>query len=326
MKDSLLSIKNLNIQFFDKDKCIYAVQGVNFTLFENQILAVVGESGCGKTTLAKAIIGLLPSEKITIKGQIYYQGKPLIPFSEKKMQILRGKHIAMIFQDPLNSLNPTISIGKQLTESYLYHFPIASLQEANEQALNLLEEVGVPNPQKCLSSYPYMLSGGMRQRVVIAIALICCPKLLIADEPTTALDLTIQAQILDLLKKIQIKRKMSIIWITHDLSIVSQFCEKVLVMYAGQIIESGNTEKLFSSALHPYTQKLLQIIPQSKLIPFEPIEGSPPDLGTVSVGCSFCARCDKSMRICLSQKPFLVEVKQGQFCACFQYDSRRKKL
>ena len=325
MKQPLLSVKNLEVQFFDKDKCVYAIRDVSFTLRKNQTLAVVGESGCGKTTLAKAIVGLLSPKIISIKGQIIYQDEPLLPYSEKKMQAVRGRHIAMIFQDPMTSLNPTISIGNQLKEGYLHHFPNASRKEVYKQALSLLEEVGIPNPQQCLSSYPHMLSGGMRQRVVIAIALICCPKLLIADEPTTALDLTIQAQILELLKKIQIKREMSILWITHDLSIVSQFCESVIVMYAGQIVESCSTEKLFSSALHPYTQKLLQILPQSRLVPFEPIEGSPPDLNTISVGCSFCARCDKSMRICLSQAPVLQEVKQEQLCACFQYDSRRKK-
>lgn len=324
MKQPLLSVKNLNIQFFDKDKCVHAVRDVSFTLATNQILAIVGESGCGKTTLAKAIIALLPPEKIAIQGQIYYQDQPLLPFIEKKMQTIRGRRIAMIFQDPMTSLNPTIPIGKQLKEGYLHHFPHASMQEAQDQSLKLLEEVGITNPEQCLSSYPHMLSGGMRQRVIIAIALICAPQLLIADEPTTALDLTIQAQILELLKKIQIKREMSILWITHDLSIVSQFCDYVMVMYAGQVIESSNTKKLFSSPLHPYTQKLLQILPQSRLTPFEPIAGFPPDLSTVSPRCSFCARCDQSMRICLSQTPALKEIKQEQLCACFRYDPRRK--
>lgn len=324
MKQSLLSVKNLDVQFFDKDKRIHAIRDVTFTTTKNQILAVVGESGSGKTTLAKAIIALLPSEKIAIKGQIYYQDEPLLPWAEEKMQAIRGRHIAMIFQDPMTALNPTIPIGKQLKEGYLHHFPTASLEQAQAQALNLLEEVGIPNPQQCLTSYPHMLSGGMRQRVVIAIALICSPRLLIADEPTTALDLTIQAQILELLKKIQIKREMSILWITHDLSIVSQFCDHVIVMYAGQIIESSSTKKLFSSPLHPYTQKLLQILPQSRLTSFEPIAGYPPDLSTLPLGCSFCARCDQSMRICLSQTPALKEIQQEQFCACFQYDPRRK--
>lgn len=324
MKQPLLAVKNLSIQLLDKDKCIYAVRDVSFTLATNQILAVVGESGCGKTTLAKAIIGLLSSKKIAIKGKIDYKDQSLLPYVEKKMQTIRGRHIAMIFQDPMTSLNPTISIGKQLKEGYLHHFPDVSMQEAQNQSLKLLEEVGITNPEQCLSSYPHMLSGGMRQRVIIAIALICSPQLLIADEPTTALDLTIQAQILELLKKIQIKREMSILWITHDLSIVSQFCDHVMVMYAGQVIESSNTKKLFSSPLHPYTQKLLQILPQSRLAPFEPIAGSPPDLSTVFPGCSFCARCDQSMRICLSQTPVLKEIKKEQLCACFQYDSRRK--
>ncbi|PWU16602.1 MAG: peptide ABC transporter ATP-binding protein [Chlamydiae bacterium] len=324
MKQSLLSVKNLSVQFFDKDKRIHAVRDVSFTLATNQILAIVGESGCGKTTLAKAIIALLPPEKIAIKGQIYYQNQPLLPFVEEKMQTIRGRHIAMIFQDPMTSLNPTIPIDKQLEEGYRLHFPKTSLQEVKAQALNLLEEVGINDPKQCLSSYPHMLSGGMRQRVLIAIALICAPQLLIADESTTALDLTIQAQILELLKKIQVKREMSILWITHDLSMVSQFCDHVMVMYAGQVIESSNAKKLFSSPLHPYTQKLLQILPQSRLTPFEPIAGFPPDLSTVSPGCSFCARCDQSMRICLSQTPALQEIKQDQLCACFRYDPRRK--
>lgn len=324
MKQSLLSVKNLDIQFFVKDKYIHAIRNVTFTINTNQILAVVGESGCGKTTLAKAMIALLPTEKITIKGEIHYQDEPILPYIEKKMQTIRGRHIGMIFQDPMTALNPTIPIGKQLKEGYLHHFPNASLKEAQAQALSLLEEVGIPNPQQCLSSYPHMLSGGMRQRVVIAIALICCPKLLIADEPTTALDLTIQSQILELLKKIQIKREMSILWITHDLSIVSQFCDHVMVMYAGQIVESSSTKKLFSSPLHPYTKGLLQILPQSRLTPFEPIPGYHPDLSTLSPGCSFCARCNQSMRICLSQTPALKEIQQDQLCACFQYDPRRK--
>ncbi len=244
------------------------------------------------------------------------------------MQGIRGKEMGMIFQDPMTSLNPTIKVGRQIAEGYLRHFPKATRDQALAIAIETLKQVGIPHPEERFDAYPHTLSGGMRQRVMIAIALACRPKILIADEPTTALDVTIQAQILDLLQAIQHKTKTSILLITHDMSVVAKMCDRVMVMYAGQIVESASVEKLFSSPQHPYTQRLLSAIPrlnQPKDHPLTPIEGTPPNLIHPLKGCAFCARCCDAMKICAENHPSLVEVNPAHFSACFKHRLRGEK-
>jgi len=326
MREPLLRIKNLAVSFDGKDKQLRAVRGVSFDLYEGESLALVGESGCGKTITAKTILRLVnaPSFRIS-EGQILYKGQDLLQLSELQMQKIRGKEIGMIFQDPMTSLNPTMKIGKQIIEGILLHFSSMSYYEAKKKSIELLRLVGIPHPELRFEQYPHELSGGMRQRVMIAIAIAPSPKILIADEPTTALDVTIQAQILELLKEIQIKTRTSILFITHDLSIVSSFCHRAVVMYAGRIVESAPVEKIFRSPNHPYTNRLLQSIPrldgksESNLLH---IEGAPPDLSKSLVGCAFCPRCDKAMNICCKQSPPDFSVSEKHVTSCWLHDDR----
>jgi len=290
VKDLEVSIQNIR-----------AVRNVSFTLYEGEKLGIVGESGCGKTILMKALLQLLPSTATIDSGEIWFQGNNLVTLTEKELQGIRGKEIGMIFQDPMTSLNPTLKIGYQIAEGYRRHFPLISKKEAKERALELLQQVGISEPELRMEQYPHLLSGGIRQRAVIALALASKPSILIADEPTTALDVTVQAQILDLLLQLQ----QSILLITHDLSIVASFCDRVLVMYAGQIVEEATVSELFANPKHPYTKRLLQSIPridgQEKIL--HPIAGSPPDLSIPLQGCAFCSRCTEAIDICRTETP-----------------------
>lgn len=317
---TLLKVNNLQVSFRLHKRLLHAVRGLSFTLNEGEILGIVGESGSGKSAMAKALVKLLPSSAL-ISGEVLFQDQDLISLTEKQLQTVRGKQIATIFQDPVTSLNPTLRIGTQIVEGYLRHHRHISQKEAKQYVLELLELVGIPHPEERVMEYPHTLSGGMRQRVMIALALASKPKILIADEPTTALDVTIQAQILDLMKKIKEKTGTSIILITHDMSVVAGFCDRVLVMYAGKIVETAPVMPLFEGPRHPYTKRLLESIPRldmprDKLL--VPIEGSPPDLSMQMKGCAFCSRCAFAMQICAQEDPPLKEVETEHRIACWQ--------
>ncbi len=325
----LLKVSNFSLDFHHFHKNVFAVRDVSFEIFPKQTIALVGESGCGKSVLVKGILKLFSSPSAKIKsGEIFYGGQNILNLCEKKLQKIRGKEIGIIFQDPMTSLNPTMKVGEQILESLLTHEKALSYHEAKKKALELINLVGIADPDLRYEQYPHELSGGMRQRIMIAIALAPSPKLLIADEPTTALDVTIQAQILRLLKSIQEKTGTSILLITHDMSIVAGFCEKVMVMYAGKIIESAPVEELFSCSKHPYTRKLIQSLPRldlDKERPLIPISGSPPDLGHILPGCSFAPRCKKAMAICVKKTPPLIEVGKEHHSACWRCDQRAPK-
>ncbi|MDN3508197.1 MAG: ABC transporter ATP-binding protein [Simkaniaceae bacterium] len=330
MSEPLLELKGLRVTFRQRDRSVYAVRNVSFSLRSSETLAIVGESGCGKTITAKAILGLINSPALDIEsGEILYKGQDLLKLSENEMQAIRGKEIGMIFQDPMTSLNPTMKIGRQITEGMIYHNPKITKEEAYRKGIELLRLVGISEPEVRFHQYPHELSGGMRQRVMIAIALAPAPKILIADEPTTALDVTIQAQILELLKEIQAKTKTSIIFITHDLSIVSNISHRVLVMYAGRIIEMSETDQLYATPSHPYTQRLLKSIPRIDTDitdELTPIEGAPPDMSEIPLGCPFAPRCESPMNICIKQLPPLFKVEDKEQCAaCWNHDARATK-
>lgn len=322
----LINVKNLHVSYYTHGEILRAVQGVSFTLYEGEKLGIVGESGCGKSALVKALVKLFFSNTVTIdQGEIWYEGQDLAKATEKELQKIRGKEIGMISQDPMSSLNPTLTVEFQIAEGFLRHHKRISKQEAKERVLELLRLVGVPEPQRRMHEYPHTLSGGIRQRVMIALALSSKPKLLIADEPTTALDVTVQAQILALMKEVQKER--STILITHDLSVVAGFCDRILVMYAGKIVEDAPVDLLFSSPQHPYTQRLLQAIPRldlSKDHPLVPIHGSPPDLIQPLSGCSFCSRCSLAMNICRIESPPTFALNEVHKSSCWRHDPRRK--
>lgn len=328
MKD-LLEVEDLYISFSTLSKKVAAVRGISFHLKQGETLGIVGESGCGKSVMARSITHLLPpiSSKVE-KGRILYRGEDLLLKSERELRKIRGKEIGMIFQDPMTSLNPTMRIGDQIIEGYALHHPKATKGEIEGYALDLLKQVGVSEAPSRLTQYPHELSGGMRQRVMIAIAMISSPNILIADEPTTALDVTIQAQILGLIKEIQKKDRMSIILITHDLSIVSGFCDRVIVMYAGQIVESATVEELFTAPKHPYTRRLLNSIPRLDLPSkrkLYSIHGSPPDLSMKIKGCSFAKRCPHAMNLCYDGKPKNTSVAKDHLVSCWLFDPRLKR-
>lgn len=286
----------------------------------------MGESGCGKSAALKALTQIHHKSSTAISGNILYQENNLLNYSEAQMRKVRGKEISMIFQDPMTSLNPTMPIGKQIMEGYLQHFPQAGKQAAKDKALQMLAKVGISSPLERFYDYPHMLSGGMRQRVMIALALACEPKLLLADEPTTALDVTIQAQILELLKSIQKEMKTTILLITHDLAVVANFCSRILVMYAGKIIEEAKAEELFCNPQHPYTKQLIAAIPrldQPKEKRLLSIPGTPPNLFQPIQGCSFCPRCPHAMEICMNEDPPLFQTGNHHPSACFLHDPRR---
>ena len=323
----IIQVRNLHVKFRTLGGVLHAVRGIDFSLFEGETLGIVGESGCGKSATAKALVQLNPRYSSELSGEVLYQDENLLAYSERAMRQVRGKEIGMIFQDPMTSLNPTAKIGRQIMEGYLRHFPKTSSKEARKIAIETLGQVGIPHPEERFDAYPHTLSGGLRQRAMIAIALACKPKILLADEPTTALDVTIQAQILDLLKAIQQETKTCILLITHDMSVIAKMCDRVLVMYAGQIVECAPVEQLFASPQHPYTQRLLSAIPrlnQSKDHPLIPIEGTPPNLIHPLKGCGFCVRCPYAMKICAQAHPPLFPIKDDHLAACFKHDPRNK--
>jgi oligopeptide transport system ATP-binding protein len=306
--EKILEVENLHISFKTYSGEVKAVRGASFDLNKGETLAIVGESGCGKSVTSQAIMKLIPTPPATYnKGKIRYQGQDVIAMDEKQMSKIRGKEVAMIFQDPMTSLNPTMTVGDQLTEGIRKHQNV-STTEAKKKALDMLKLVGIPNPESRFKQYPHQFSGGQKQRVMIAMALSCNPNLLIADEPTTALDVTIQAQIMDLMKNLQVKFGTSIILITHDLGVVAETADRVTVMYAGQVVETGTIEEIFKDPRHPYTWGLLNSMPkinQNRGEELSPIPGAPPDLSNPPKGCAFAARCKHAMKICREHDPEL---------------------
>lgn len=320
-KELLLEVKNLHTSFRIRDEYFDAVDGVDMKLFSDEILAIVGESGCGKSTLATTIMGLHNPNFTRSTGEIIFEGKNLVGLSEKEFNEIRGEGIGMIFQDPLSSLNPLQRIGKQIEEGLIYHTKM-NAEERKARVLELIEQVGIPNPPRVARQYPHELSGGMRQRVIIAIALACKPKIIIADEPTTALDVTIQAQILDLLVSIQKEINAGIILITHDLGVVAQLADRVCVMYAGQIVEQAPVLELFTNPKHPYTRSLLNSIPQMDADDEDlyVIQGMVPSLKNLPrQGCRFKARIPWIKDEEHEENPTMHEVAPGHFVRCTCY-------
>lgn len=317
---NILEVNDLHVSFDTSAGKVKAVRGVSFSVEKGEAIAIVGESGCGKSVTAKSIMRLLPSPQAKIEnGSIMLNGENIVQKSEKAMEKIRGNEVGMIFQDPMTSLNPTTKIGIQIAEGIIRHRQL-SKKNALEHAVKMLELVGIPQPEKRIHQYPHEFSGGMRQRVMIAIALACRPKLLIADEPTTALDVTIQAQILHLMKELQEKTDTSIILITHDLGVVAEMCSKVVVMYAGEIVETGSVEEIFSNPTHPYTKGLLKSVPRLDMDKHEKlstITGTPPDLLDPPKGCSFYPRCEMAMKICADHKPEFEDISSTQYSSCW---------
>ena len=317
--DSLLKVEGLQVQFQTKKGVNTSVDGVSFSIGKGEILGIVGESGCGKSVTSLSILQLLGTNAKISQGSIKLSGRELLGLSEEEMCKIRGNEIAMIFQDPMTALNPTLTIGEQLIEPLVIHQGY-SKADARKEAVEVLKKVGIAAPEKRMKEYPHQLSGGMRQRVMIAMAVSCAPKLLIADEPTTALDVTIQAQILELMKELQKKTKMGIIFITHNLGVVAEICDKVSVMYAGKIVEQGPVDDIFYAPAHPYTMGLLRSMPRVDAESYErliPIEGTPVDMLNPPEGCPFAPRCEKCMKICLKKMPPYVEVGENHRSACW---------
>ncbi|WP_331654134.1 ABC transporter ATP-binding protein [Peptostreptococcus russellii] len=307
IKKKIMQIENLNISFNTYVGEVKAVRGIDFDIYEGEALAIVGESGCGKTVVSKSILQILPEHNSEIKdgSSIKYLEEDVLKMSNKRLKSYKGSDVSMIFQDPMTSLNPTMKIGKQIEESLLIHTKLTK-QERRKEVIRLLKVVNIPNAEERLNQYPHELSGGMRQRVMIAMALACNPKLILADEPTTALDVTIQAQILDLLRELRLKNNTSIVLVTHDLGVVADFADRVQVMYAGEIMESGTVKEIFENANHPYTWALLMSVPRLDIdekAELYSLKGTPPDLLLDIKGCPFADRCDYAMEICKEEKP-----------------------
>jgi peptide/nickel transport system ATP-binding protein len=323
----LLDVKELRTSFFTDKGEVPAVDNVSFQINEREIVGIVGESGCGKSVTSLSIMGLIPKPpgKI-VGGEILYNGKDLIHSSENEMQKIRGNEISMIFQEPMTSLNPLFTIGEQLIEAILIHQDI-SKKEAAKKAINIMKEVGLPRAEQLMTEYPHQLSGGMRQRVVIAMALTCNPKLIIADEPTTALDVTIQAQILNLMKKINEERDTAIMLITHDLGVVAEVCDRVIVMYAGKVVEEGTVKEIFANPQHPYTKGLLHSIPQLdvKKERLYSIKGTVPKPGSIKEGCAFYKRCDHAVSKCHVLSPHLTATSASHSVRCWLHDEEGSK-
>lgn len=319
MSDVILEVKDLRTHFIRKDGVVKAVDGISYTLRRGETLAIVGESGSGKSVSVTSIMGLIRSgRQVKVSGEVLFKGRDLFKLSQKALRHIRGNEISMIFQDPMSSLNPTMKIGEQIIEPLLWHHKMGRA-DAVKSGLRLLEEVGIPSPETRFKSYPFEFSGGMRQRVMIAMALIGDPDLLIADEPTTALDVTVQAQILSLIQDMQKKKNTSIILITHDLAVASSFCSKVIVMYAGQIMEQSPMADFIRDPVHPYAQGLLNSTPvlgdsRERL---DAIPGQPPNLKNVPPGCPFAPRCARAMPICREQKPPMTTVAEDHEVCCW---------
>jgi oligopeptide transport system ATP-binding protein len=314
----LLEVDGLEVRFWTRRGTVHAVNGVSFSLSPGETLGIVGESGCGKSVTALSLLGILPRAGRVTSGSARFEGRELFTQSESEWQQFRGKEIAMIFQDPMTSLNPVLTVGSQIREAIDAHLDLSGA-EASKRVVELLDMVGIPNARARTKDYPHQFSGGMRQRAMIAMALACEPKLLIADEPTTALDVTIQAQILDLLRKLVAERGTALVLITHDLGVVAGTCERVQVMYAGTIVESGTSDDIFTAPRHPYTIGLLQSVPRldtGRRQALQPIEGAPPDMLGEPSYCPFAPRCRYAQGDCLEQLPPLQPVGDGQRAAC----------
>jgi peptide/nickel transport system ATP-binding protein/oligopeptide transport system ATP-binding protein len=325
MPEPLLKVSNLSTYFYTYAGITKAVDDVSFSAENGEIIGIVGESGCGKSVMARSILRIIPDPPGRIvNGEVFFGGNDLLRLSEEEMQKIRGNHISMIFQEPMTSLNPVYTVGNQLSEVFRYHQG-CNQREALENSVKLLRMVGMPSPETRVKDYPFQMSGGMRQRVVIAMALACKPKILLADEPTTALDVTIQAQVLDMVRQLQEELKTSMILITHDLGVIAEIVKRVLVMYAGKFVEEAGVEELFSGPLHPYTQGLMESIPTldsdqtrhtGKL---REIAGVVPDLSRLPAGCSFSPRCPRVMNICHTEEPQLLQAGLNHSVRCWLY-------
>lgn len=318
MSEKLLEVKNLRTHFFTASGVSKAVDGVSFSLEKGKTLGIVGESGSGKSVTSSSIIRLLSRTGKIVGGEITFEGKNVLEFSKKELLNFRGRDVAVIFQDPMTSLDPVFKIGNQMVEMICAHQDV-SKEDARQMAIDALHKVGIPQPEKRLDSYPYQLSGGMCQRVIIAMAVCCKPKLIIADEPTTALDVTVQARVLELLQKLQDEMDTSILLITHNLGVVWKMCDYVMVMYAGNTCEYADAETLYTKPLHPYTWGLLDSMPRLSdqlKEDLKTIPGTPPDLRLTGGRCNFCNRCPYAKEICSKEAPPLIEVEPGHFVAC----------
>lgn len=329
MNEHLLDVRDLRVSFDTYAGEVQAVRGVSFYLDRGETLAIVGESGCGKSVTVQTIMKLLPTPPARLKsGEISYEGKDIAALSDREMESYRGKEFAMIFQDSMTSLNPTMRVGKQMCEGIIRHQKV-SRGEARRIAIDMLSQVGLPNPEAAFERYPHTMSGGQRQRVMIAMAIACNPKILFADEPTTALDVTMQAQILDIMNTLKEKRGTSIILITHDLGVVAKMADRIAVMYAGEIMEAGDARQVFYQPAHPYTWGLLGAMPnliqnvKSKLYT---IPGTPPDLYAPPVGCPFAARCAYAMEACIKEEPPEFIAGEGHSSRCWLYDDRAPEV
>lgn len=327
-KTKLLEVKDLRVSFFTPAGEVKAVGGISYDLNDGEVMGIVGESGSGKSVEAYSIIGLLQSPGKVVGGSILFEGENVLEFSEQRMRNFRGNEVSMIFQNPMTCLNPVYTIGNQLIEALRCHNAEVTRKEAYDRAREMLELVGIHDSARRMKQYPHELSGGMRQRVMIAMGLICSPKLLIADEPTTALDVTIQAQILELMKDIRQKTGMAIIFITHNLGVVADICDKISVMYAGKIVEQGSVDEIFYNPSHPYTKGLLRSMPRVDAEQYErliPIEGTPVDMLNPPEGCPFGPRCEHCMKVCLKHNPPNISISDGHTAACWLLSMPKKE-
>jgi len=318
-EDYVLSVQDLHTSFFTDSGEVKAVNGVSFNLGRGKILGIVGESGSGKSVTAYSIMQILDDDGKVKSGKVLYNGQNVLEFDKKQMRDFRGEKCSMIFQDPMTSLNPTFTVGNQLNEAIMLHTDRKTKKAATERSVELLTMVGVNEPEKRVKQYPYELSGGMRQRVMIAMALACEPDILIANEPTTALDVTIQAQILELMKDLQKRLGMSIILVSHDLGVIASMCDEIIVMYGGRVCERGTADDIFYRPAHEYTKGLLRSIPnianmKERLVP---IAGTPINLLNMPKGCAFCSRCDNALKICLEQVPEEMMMPDGHYASCW---------
>ena len=325
MSDALVTVKNLSTHFFTEEGEVPAVDDVSFEVRRGETLGIVGESGCGKSVTSLSIMRLIPTPpgKILEGSEIYFEGENVLDLPESRMRKIRGNEISMIFQEPMTSLNPVYTVGDQIMEAIELHQGLSE-REARKQAIEMLTLVGIPSPEQRVDEYPHQLSGGMRQRIMIAMALSCDPKLLIADEPTTALDVTIQAQILELMKRLKDEFEMSIMLITHDLGVIAEMAERVIVMYAGKIVEEGSVFDVFKEPMHPYTEGLMNSIPRMDVDigRLHVIEGTVPSPLELPTGCYFNTRCPYAMDVCLTEQPQLQDV-EGRQVACWLHDKNR---
>jgi oligopeptide transport system ATP-binding protein len=318
-REPLLAVEDLRVEFWTMRGTVYAVNGISFDIAPGETLGIVGESGCGKSVTALALLGILARSGRVTSGTVTFEGRDLLQLPDRELRKIRGRDIAMIFQDPMTTLNPVLTVGRQIREALEIHFDL-DRKEANARAAELLDRVGIPGATERLKDYPHQFSGGMRQRAMIAMALACNPKLLIADEPTTALDVTIQAQILELLRDLVAEEDAALILITHDLGVVAGMCERVNVMYGGMFMETGSAAQLFARPRHPYTYGLLQSIPRldaTRKEPLRPIEGAPRDMLSPPSACPFQPRCRYAVAESSEQVPPLRELEPGHFVACF---------